>query len=429
MVEITETTPFPNSVEFGEFIAALRGRVSRETVARHGGPSDTYQARIEGGDEMQISPDTIAKYSAAFSSMSFAEVTPSFFTAAARAFSEWPGSSGSARLSSADPDPDWGFRVGNVVPESGTASPKELYAGRLARARGHLASALTELRGHGTTFLDVVAGVAAKHRAVTLIPWSVAANDRKWTGYWWQEAHGSQPSAAPYARVGAYPDGLPRRVIDPIAGVSSLEQAHRRANALGASGEDRTFLAWAILLANADSACAVGESPIESWMRGYTGRGKGTGPFVDVEKRDVWGPIVAVSGYAPPITVVRERSAKYLFDWVDQWVMSHNLRFERPADSDDRKLIDWCTDNSERPEIPTDSDQALAWFYDDEGALRRLPDVLADQGMRSLVLTTEGLSAPWVSGPTYLWYPITRMPSWALVREDDGEDWYAVQMY
>lgn len=216
-----ETAAFPNSVEFGEFIVALRDRIPRETIARHGGPSDTYQSRIEGGDEMQISADTIAKYSAALSALSFDDVTPSFFTAAAQAFSQVPAGDGSAPLPSAEPDPDRGFRLGKLASE--TSPRKELYAGRLVAARGKLASTLAGVRGPGVTFLDVAANIAAKHHAVTLIPWSTAAGDKRWTGYWWQVAHTTEPRYAPYARIGAYPDGVPRKGYPVLVQAGSSE--------------------------------------------------------------------------------------------------------------------------------------------------------------------------------------------------------------
>ncbi|OHV03536.1 hypothetical protein BKN37_14535 [Mycobacterium talmoniae] len=323
--------------------------------------------------------------------------------------------------------PGSGFNLGREFP-----SEHALTAGKLS----YPAASADSLAHYLTTavpaalFANAMTGVASRHKALTLVPWSAA--DVVDTNPW--------PSHKTY-RVGLAEDqGYDRVTIDPLAGVTSLEAAYRRAAAFGATGIDRTYLAWAILLANADAASTSAE-PMESWVSHAGSVDLQTRCEAQARWRDLLSQIQIDTKLVPTVTVIDiiTRANPFILPWAEEWLVAHGLHFltfdrtdEQGYPIPQRVDVGW----GQRPEYmhaESIDDKGYysgtrLWFYDAE-SMPALPAILRDQEVANLVLQTTSLTATAAKSPEFTWCPVGASDSHVLVQEVATGRWRAVQLF
>lgn len=477
--------PHNNTQAFGIMIRALRRKTLRsyEQFAALGAPSDRYQKSIESGAEMPLTDETLEKYAAAFEAVD-SDVSASLLFALAESTHEEKIYQRGEHQADLEKDPLYvgseGFRLGFQHEHS-----RVVNAGALKYPESGPAHTLAALSSR-TSFVEVSSRIAARHTALTLVPWPVAQASR--------QLRGGEPwiSYLIY-RVGLYTDmGYPRATIDPLTGITTLERAYERAAAMGAEGADRSHLAWAVLLANADAA-ATGGTPLASWIsaasdsatsiviaesgrRRVTVRQRwreqmsamgastwttitGLEPAKEVKEHVNAFAITSTpssatdlesageankakviddrtgsqpsSGEQPvmmSVEAIIERAAPYLLPWAEEWLIAHRLRFG-VNQHEKSPHIDWQADSFDPAESgPGEHPQPRMWFYDDT-AIPALPNVLASQEIPNLVMGNRQLTATGCYGPDYTWCPGGVTDRFAVVMEAGTGTWRAVRLY
>lgn len=415
---------FSNTAAFGGLIAQIRtsGGLSLDAVTKSGGPSDRYQSQIEAGSDMTITAETIAKYCAAFSNAKLqgAASLPGFLEALSEAYSASQNDEDVKPLPKRVPVTADGFHLGNQLPRR-----TPIHAAALVRADRRYAQWFASQHSDLHTVAGATRIIAERHAAPTLVPRSITrlASDLR---------------SAPL-RIGSWPavSDIPQGRLDPLHGVSTFEQALHRADALGATGIDRTHLAWAILLANAEGQL-WGTPPMERWLAVAAGGSTDSWAWQVKTLND------GTAGVPVNLDQVLRAAKHYLTTWSEQWFV--NLRFAstpRPAQESGtdskaapteqaRADITWSLTSSTPRALPEENAAVDAgmWLFDDS-AMPTLPAVLADMGQHCMVLAEgrdgERLTAPGASGPTFQWCPLSDRGAYGVVSAD-GVDWVAVQL-
>lgn len=415
---------FSNTAAFGRLIAQIRssGALSLEAVTKSGGPSDRYQSQIEAGSDMTITAETIAKYSTAFRNVKTPEAAslPGFLDALSEAYSASQNDEDVKPLSKLAPVTADGFHLGNQLPRR-----TPIHAAALVRPERRYAQWFVSQHSNLHTVARATRIIAERHAAPTLVPRSITglASDLR--------------SAT--LRIGSWPavSDIPQGRLDPLHGVTTFEQALHRADALGATGIDRTHLAWAILLANAEGQL-WGKPPMERWLAVAAG---GSTDSWDAQVKTINS---GTAGVPVNLKHVLETAKHYLTTWSEQWFV--NLQFAstpRPAQESvtawkatpteqAQAGLTWSLTSSPPRALPdeTAAVDAGMWLFDDL-AMPTLPAVLADMGQHCMVLDEgrggERLTAPGASGPTYQWCPLSDRGTYG-VASADGINWVAVQL-
>ncbi len=420
MMDNMET--FTNRREFAELIRFLRGGTSFDAVDRQGGPSNKYQSQIEAcEDAMPITRETVNKYCTAFDPDETG--LASFLRALAEAFSA---------EEAADPERPMvrpfksltadGFYVGRRV-AGATAIP----AGGLIPPAASYARAYVDRAAGDYSVLRAAQIIVQRHNCVLLVPRSsrslgpFLSGAARRIGSWSSVAH------------------IPRARFDPLHGVYRFERALFRADALGATGIDRTRLAWAILVANADGL-QWGRSPMESWIAAESGIA------APRWARHLEAVSAGFEGAPVQIDEVLATARNYLLPWSEQWFVGLKFRRGEPddaapavvtvtaPDADAVTNLAWLRGAGmtavEDRDLMHAADGEI-WPFDDH-AMPALPDVIADRGFKVLTLTSvpggQQLAAVCADGPTYQWCP-TAYPGNYGVITSDGVKWEAIQAF
>lgn len=210
------------------------------------------------------------------------------------------------------------------------------------------------------------------------------------------------------------------RHVDPLAGVTELDEALLRARSLMAGafvekGEAvREALAWIILLANAVGA-QLDVSPYMAWLMEYRGQA------------DVWRQSFEALGQAvPKAPTDPEKVLSLARPWLEKW---SGVNPEKPAGvsftrGDDGTIAwraepDWVMEELAAP----GSDEL--WLYG--GQTEHPSQVLASCGIEHLVLDDEGprLSNP--RGALQVWFRNPANADYAIVNVDSV--WVPVQLF
>lgn len=444
-----EITPFGNTLGFGSLVRTLRVKagLSFEATDKRGGPSDRYQKDIESGASMPITAETITKYIAAFTSTGIG-VNASFLNAVAavhRAAESEPQDIAGAPM----PSRSRGFLLGSRL-DGGD----DLCAAAVSYPGEGIALELAA-QGAEYEFLEAAGRIAARHKELTLVPWRFAlTQDLRSASYW--------PSYNVF-RVGVADSlGDTRIAIDPLTGISTLEDAYTRAAALGASGSDRAHLAWAILLANADAATS-GRGPLLAWIVA-SATGNTLHPWEELLQKvaaSTWQTIIGspksdggAAGYAIPPTEggarppstgrvlpeiadqiapadfhgIMHTAKRYLTPWVEELLMAHQLRF-KTVSADGNPVIAWQADTFDIAKAgPGKHPARRLWYYDDS-ILKALPTILDSQQVPNLVVQMDKLSATGSGAPEYIWCPVGGSNRFAIVQRRGADTWIPVQLY
>lgn len=409
---------FTNRSEFAQLIKFLRGGTSFDAVDKLGGPSNKYQSQIEAADPMPITAETINKYCRAFDPDETG--LASFVRALAEAFST---------EENADPQKPVGgnltadgFYVGRRV-----AGAMAISAAGLIPPTASYARAYVDLAAGGYSVLRAAQIIAEKHNCVMLVPRSsrslgpFLSGATRRIGSWSSMAH------------------IPRACFDPLHGVYRFERALFRADALGAKGIDRTRLAWAILLANADGL-QWGRSPMESWIAAESGKA------APRWARHLEAVSEGFEGTPVQIDEVLATARNYLLPWSEQWFVRLKIRRGQPddtmpavvtvttPDADAVTNLAWLRGAAISEVEPRDLTHAAGgeiWPFDDH-AMPALPDVIADMDFRVLTLTSvpggQHLAAVGADGLTYQWCPAAYRGNYGVI-SSDGVKWEAIQAF
>lgn len=437
---------FTNSPEFGDFISQLRELTSapRKRIEEMGGPSERQQQEVESGKPMPITDRTQDQYGN-FLQQRYEQpggnrlggpLNRRFLEAACAAFRGAEAARAALASGQSTPELYWEERA-PVHPGSGFAvgdltSPgvsKQLTVGSLVFPRGvneddRGAQSFADRAGGLRAFTRVSSLIAARHKAITLMPWPVAvANDFD--------------SGEPWASHQTYCIGLhsntgfPRISMDPLRGVDDLEKAYLRAAALGASaGAVRTHVAWAILLANGVAAQS-NTSPLQAWMDLFT---------PGFSERDKWellkNRIHADTGLATTVTVsqVILEAQTFLLPWVEEWLASSGLGFSSFTGTEGGTEVSWALNTASHRRVEWDCDpdgkapSPQLWFCD--AALAPVVSaILTDRRTGNFVLDEKALVASGSQHSAFVWCPVGASERHVVVRKAGTDQWWPVVLY
>lgn len=253
---------FPNSAQFAKTLRELRSAAafhSASKLSEQGGPDRSYVTKIESGENMSITPATIAKLADAFA--------PEFgdrsgLEALGRAFFH------SYADTAPKPHPESGFRQAAAASSGGLllgfdlATDQPVIATCIEPSPDKFGRTLISAAGVETV-RKVLIAIAAQSDVVTLASTQALSTGsaadmaaKAWQGRTFNFGEFVWPTSA--------------LAVDPIAHVNNLRLALKRAQILGATGTDTLLLGWAILIANAIAADSDTQ-PIEAvWRREST---------------------------------------------------------------------------------------------------------------------------------------------------------------
>lgn len=411
---------FTNSPDFGEFITTIRSltSVSRKSVEDMGGPSERQQQDVESGKNMPITDRTCDQYSNFLQQRETRSVpiTRTFFEAACSVFR---GAQVTPELGWDDAPlhPGAGFMLGDLATPGAAITAGSLV---FPAARDLCARTFADLAGGTTAFTHVASRIATRHTAITVMPWPVALANNFTSGAPW-------PSHHTY-RIGIPSNnGFPRVLMDPLRGVFDLENAHLRAAALGATGADRTCLAWAVLLANG-AAARSGAIPLQAWINVFS---------PDPGERSRWTnlktQIHADTGVTTTVTLddVLSTAQRYLLPWVEEWLAASGLHFiPGPGDAQltwalntaDYRSVEWDPDDNNNAPGPQ------LWFCDPT-MIDAVSAVLNDRRTGNLVLDDTALTATGSQHPQFVWCPLGSSGRHALLQQAGTDQWRPAVLY
>lgn len=416
---------FLNTSAFGALLTNIRlfcGNVSREDFARRGGPSERHQQNAESGKDMTITVGFLSQCGEAADQLTRNKYSfkAEFLPAVSAAYSAAEKHPGALEWDSEALHPGAGFNLGRDFPRKHVLTAGKLSYPALGGAEPSLAHYFAQTVDEAM-FVKTMMRVANRHKALTLVPWAVAdAADIVDKNPW--------PSHMT-CRVGlAEGQGYDRVTIDPLADVSSLEGAYRRAAKFGAKGADRAHLAWAILLANADAA-ATSEAPMTSWMSLFD--------RTSTAASDRWSELLKKlqtdTKLAPTISItdIRIRANQFILPWAEEWLVATGLHILTISGTEGPQ-VGWGLERQSKPSNDSVPDRHYAgsrmWFYD-EPSLPTLPAILRDQQVANLVLQSTSLTAAESQAPEFIWCPVGAGDGHVVVQEAATGRWRAAQLF
>lgn len=417
---------FLNTPAFGAFLTNIRlfcGNVSREDFARQGGPSERHQQNAESGKDMTITVGFLSQCGEAADQITRGRYNfkAEFLPAVAAAYSAAEKHPGVLEWDSEVLYPGAGFNLGRDFPRehaltAGKLSYPSVVAGAELRSLAHYFAQTVD----DAVFVKTLMSVASRHKALTLVPWSVADA---------ADIVDKNPFPSHMTcRVGlAEGQGYDRVTIDPLADVRSLEGAYRRAAKFGAAGADRAYLAWAILLANADAA-TTGAAPMDCWMSLFDANtSKNINRWEDLLRKVHTDTKLAPTVY---VSDILNKANAFILPWAEEWLVARGLNIV--AVDGEPPIVGWglAPQYKQYTDSVPDRDYggARMWFYD-ETSLPTLPAILRDQRVANLVLQTTSLTASESQAPEYIWCPVGAGDGHVVVQEAATGRWYAAQLF
>lgn len=416
-------TEFLATWELGQWITILREHLKAdpEQFAEAGGPSVEQQKATEYGNDRAIDDAVIDQYQKAFTTLGD-EKDGSLFAALLVACQPVTDTGAADQLIEARQEFDHSAFVVGLDIGSKSWGGGDIYGDKI-ELDPRLAGALTEVLKHQFVYglteiaryykgLVLARGPHAEHPVLTSL-FTLEWKDVKPDG----GLHfvGIVPTAGQSGSM--YP-------FDPIAGVRTIRQAVRRAEALGARRADVIPAAWAILIAN---SCATPDKPaIEAWSELAA-----SGPEYIVGDQTA-NPCGALAGLAdmrgqlPDPATIWRTSRELLTPWRDDYTVAAWDAAIQPGAAYAELDVD------RRPPIDSTLNESV-WVYDDSHYTTHLTTVLADQGITCATITdtTLAIHDPQQSGhvrePIY-WIPTGR-PGRAVLRKGSHSEWRAAQVW
>lgn len=388
----------------------------------HKGPPVQTQQQLHTGARLGVNTEILGKYKTGLARLFPRQSIASLIDALALAHDEQAMYRARAALPNTSGSDDAGQLLLGVELRSGSGS-----SGQDAAVYGQEVTISHEL-GHALTGADIAEFPAlADHLrrrffGLTLVPSSHAVNFGR------LKAAGSrQPRSVGYTGTAAAL--VP---FDPLAGVTNLDAAIKRAVALGAEPADVVPLAWAILHAvvdsvpkagSVDSVPNAGSTPVGRWAA-ITGIG---------HKRGADG-LHGVG--APSEQRIHAVTEKYLRVWADAHTAASwrvLVKLDHGAEGDPvPKSARLQPGRTTHPD--DDHTDALAqthdvWFYNDQ-LFGALPAVMAAQHVQSVTVTSNRFAINTRAVPltSFQWMPLAAGSDIGLLLGADRR-WRAVLMH
>lgn len=195
--------------------------------------------------------------------------------------------------------------------------------------------------------------------------------------------------------------------FDPIAGITSLEEALARAEALDITGDDAFNLALVLLVAN-KTAAETQKPPIRLLDKLFT----------DPSALETLREIYAYFDIEPDVGALKALTLRALATWRNEYMLSrHDIQLDQPG-----KPLQYNVIHPGRAA----QDQSL-WFYDAE-RFPRLPQVLASQYTPALVLTPSSARLYGFGDCDMLYDWLPASSGRCLLRDTLSNRWVAVDM-
>ncbi|WP_131822504.1 hypothetical protein [Mycobacteroides chelonae] len=416
---------FANTPAFGGWMQKLLGAGGAEEEQferQFNGPSAQTQQQLHAGARVGVNTEILGKYKAGLGRLFPNRPIESLIDALALAHDEQSVAQARAALPNTSVSDDAGQLLLGVELRSGSGS-----SGQDAAVYGQEVTISGEL-GHALTGADIAEFPAvADHLrrrffGLTLVPSSHAVN---FGGL--KAAGGRRPRAVGYTGTDAAL--VP---FDPLAGVTNLDGAIKRAAALGAEPADVLPLAWAILRAVVDSVPKAGSvdavpnagsTPVGRWAA-ITGIGLQQGAD-------------GLQGVgAPSVKRLQEVTEKYLRVWADaHTAASWRVLVKLDYGADGAPVPRSARLQPGRTTHPDDDhEDALAqthdvWFYNDQ-LFGALPAVMAAQHVQSVTVTSNRFAINTRAVPltSFQWLPLAAGSDIGLLLGADRL-WRAVLMH
>ncbi|OAT69386.1 hypothetical protein AWB85_21730 [Mycobacteroides immunogenum] len=407
------------TAELGVWITVLRENhlnLTHEQFAEAGGPDIDTQRLIEHGTDKQIDPETVRKYQHAFLTR-LDDPYRSLFDALLIGCQYEDNPAAVARLKMERIEADQpNFVVGIDVtnptfrePIYGDAIHLDALATHLPDAfRANFAYVLPEIVRHHRC-LVLVRGPKAEHPALLTL------RDAEWRD---AKPNGDffYVGTAPQENTYLYP-------LDPIANIRNLDRALKRSNALGATRDEATPLAWAIIIANS-RAQASSTPAIEAWSDLAA---EGPHAFT-VSDRTVAmpddgteppRPRPPLQSQIPDAETIWRTSKDILTPWRDDHTLA--TFFITVTDMTSRENI-----IAQRQQTPTPTPELTesVWAFNDDHYRGNLVDVLTDQHITTATIsaTSLTLNPPPIGASTTHALP-TGIRGRAVVRSEGTQLW------
>lgn len=297
---------FPNSEAFAKTLLELRAASSFHTASKlseSGGPDRSYITKIESGEDMSITPATIAKLADAFTS-EFDD--RSGLEALGRAFFH------AYATKAPKPHTESSFRQAAAASRGGL-----LLGFDLATDQPVIATCVEPSPDKFGRTLIAAAGVEAAYEALIAI---AAQSDVVTLASTQALSKGSAAGMAAEAwkgrtfNFGEFVWPTSAVAVDPIAHVNNLRLALKRAHILGATGTDTLLLGWAILIANAIAADNDTE-PIEAVWRQELAWDAMRRSIVE-HGHDTPEHVGAGGPAVPETQAIRDAAQRFLLPWL-----------------------------------------------------------------------------------------------------------------
>ncbi|WP_131804411.1 hypothetical protein [Mycobacteroides abscessus] len=430
--------PFANTAAFGATMKALREygeHASLQRIQDAGGPSDTQQGRIEAGEAMKITSDTMTKYDAAYSQLLSFQDPPAWY--GSNQFGEGFVKA-LAAVYAATADENGIADRRQLIEQQAARTPKDkLFLGvDLHTERPVFGVMLTRYESHKKKFPDRM-GAAQSYIDTQMM----RDGDIRTLSMRIAQRH---PSAITLTDKPLQPGPLARKLLaeqgeyepwpgtvqrngygryDPIANVRSLTAAKQRAKALGApsSGGAVDAVGWMILLVNIltdteNATTTATLTPLQTWMQYHNSA--------------AWDRLRAtmpenVAGSVPDTELMVSATTSVLSPWIEaRTVPQFEVTYKIQDKAKDQAPVTWnvASLSDQEPLVPKAGD---LW----ETRIARLPHVLAHEGISAIVLGGHGVAINMDDdGPAHQWCPSPVRDDLALIYcQEHG--WDAIQTY
>ncbi|OHU47332.1 hypothetical protein BKG82_27150 [Mycobacteroides chelonae] len=397
------STSYPNSYWFSEFIAWYRDKghnMSQDKVAEAGGPSRATQAAIEKRSA-PVTESSIDKLVRAYKQLvdDADPLNVSLLRAAASCLRT--------------PQPDTG-RINDLIAMANNwSNTNQVFLGLKvdseAIVHGHGVALFDEHTAEDDreTFRDFGTYstlIAARQPNVVLVP---VAHEEQIAERLLRNTWDKIKPEGERRYLGVSSRRAQAVQFDPIAGITSLEEAVARAEALDITGDDAFNLALVLLVAN-KRAAETRKPPIRLLDELFTAP----------SSLSVLQEIYAYFDIEPDTGALKALTLRALASWRNEYMLSrHTVQLDEPGKPLQYNVI--------HPGM-ADREQSL-WFYDD-ARFAQLPQVLASQYTPALVLTPSSVRLYGLGDGDMLYNWLPANSGRCLLRDTLSNHWVAVDM-
>lgn len=408
---IAGTGAYPNTYWFGKFITSYRDAhgFTHDQINEAGGPSRGTQAPIDKGSGVTVTQDTIDKLIHAYT-----KLVPEDHL-----YNVTMLKAATTILRTPVPDP---ARLSHLRHTADDWSNENqillgIKVGSMEKLQGH-GVALIENYHHPfeysadarSDFANYIATIAMRQPSMVLIPATheealgAGIGKRAWDDI---KPHGEQGS---FGQRNKWPHNI---AFDPISAITDLQEALKRAEALGAQGDEAFHLALVFIAANQAAAEKMVQTPIEALDNLFDRKHHVADRLHNIYKHlDI----------DPDINEVKALARAVLSPWRNEYIMSRQLISLDPTGTG-------LSFRTRPPNAPFNASRSESLWHYDETRFPLLPQVLASQHTPSLVLTPTSARL-YGHGPCdllYDWVPASGSHR-CLLRDHSTNRWVAADI-